>query len=337
MDRSSSSAISRVRTSICVAASLLLVAGCIPTGGFKITPVPVDQSVEERIVQRASGWVSNRIALIDISGILLNAPTPGFLSEGEHAVSFTVEKLNAAAADKRVKAVVLRINSPGGTVTASDILRDEILAFRQRTNKPVIAFFMDVAASGAYYLACAADEIVAQRTCVTGSIGVIMQMVNVSGTLEKIGITTDAITSGPMKDAGSPFRPMRPEERELLQGIVDGFYAQFVDVVDAGRPNLDREAVLKLADGRIYSAEQALENGLVDRIGTLNDAVDTAKRRAGIEKAHVVLYHRPLAWTPNVYAQASRPERTTINLFNVNLPSFWTQTPRFLYIWNPRP
>lgn len=309
---------------------------CAPAGGFKITPVPVDQSVEEQIVERHPGWVSNRIAIIDINGILMNAHEPGLLADGEHPVSFTLEKLAAAAADKRVKGVVLRINSPGGTVTASDILYQEIEAFRKNTKKPVVAFFMDVAASGAYYLACASDEIIAQRSGVTGSIGVIMQMINVSGTMAKIGVTTDAITSGPMKDVGSPFRTMRPEERELLQGIVDGFYQQFVDVVDAGRPGLSRDDVLKIADGRVYSAKQAVEMGLVDRTGTLRDAIEAVKKRAGIEKAHTVIYHRPLAWTPNIYAKAPAMTRPTVNLFNVNLSSFWTATPRFLYIWNLR-
>ena len=309
--------------------------GCSPSGGFKITPVPSDQSLEETIVERHPGWVSDRIAIIDITGILMNARTPGFLSEGEHPVSLTVEKLAAAAADKRVKAIVLRINSPGGTVTASDILHEEISRFRRDTGKPVVAFFMDVAASGAYYLACAADEIIAQRSGVTGSIGVIMQMFDFSGTLAKIGIFSDAITSGPMKDAGSPFRKMRPKERELLQTLVNGFYEQFVDIVDAGRPQLTRDEIVKLADGRVYSASQALEHGLIDRIGTLRDAIASAKKRAGIKAAHTVVYQRPLAWSPNIYAQAASPSPSVVNILGIDLSYIWTNMPRFLYIWNP--
>ena len=110
--------------------------GCGPSGGFKITPVPADQTLREKIVQRDPGWISERIALIEISGILMNAHEPGFFSEGEHPVSLFVEHLAAAAADSRVKAVVLRINSPGGTVTASDILYEEIRAFKKKTGKP---------------------------------------------------------------------------------------------------------------------------------------------------------------------------------------------------------
>ena len=133
--------------------AIVFSVGCSPVGGVKITAVPADQTLQEQIVYRESGWVSDRIAIIDINGILMNAHESGILSAGEHPVSFTVEKLQAAAADSRVKAVVLRINSPGGTVTASDMLYEEIKRFREKTGKPVVAHFLDVAASGGYYLA----------------------------------------------------------------------------------------------------------------------------------------------------------------------------------------
>jgi len=307
---------------------------CTPTGSFKVTAVPADQTLEEQVVARDPGWISERIALLDVSGVLINAAEPGLLSEGEHVVSFIVEKLNKAAADRRVRAVVLRINSPGGTVTASDTIYEELRRFRAVTGKPVVAFFQDVAASGAYYLACAADEIVAQPTSVTGSIGVVMQMVDLSGTMAKLGISTEAITSGPFKDAGSPFRKMKPEERAVFQGLIDDFYNRFVTVVDDGRPALTREQVLKLADGRIYSAEQARQHGLVDRIGTLSDAISIAKERAGIRAAVVVAYRRPLGWTPTIYAACPNGAApAAVNLININLPELWTKRPVFGYIW----
>ncbi len=312
----------------------LIATGCSPSGSFKITAVPQNQTLKERIVFRESGWVSDRIALIDISGILINATEDKLFSEGEHIVSLTVEQLDAAAADPRVKAVVLRINSPGGTVTASDILYEEILAFKKRTGKPVIAHFQDVAASGAYYLACAADEIIAQRTTVTGSIGVIMLMVDVSGSLEFLRIETDAITSGPLKDAGSPFRKMRKEERAVFQSIVDGFYEQFVTVVETGRANLTREEIVTLADGRVYNAQQALSAGLVDKIGTLRFAIQQAKERAKLKRAHTVRYLRPLDWKPNIYAQSPSRTAANINLLQVDFAKTWTSRPNFMYIWN---
>jgi protease IV len=315
-------------------AGWILVTGCTPTGSFKITAVPEDQTLQEKIVYRDPGWVSDRVALIDIGGVLMNAYEPKLLGEGEHVVGLAVEKLNTAANDKRVKAIVLRINSPGGSVTASDILYEEIKAFKKKTGKPVVAYFQDVAASGGYYLACAADEILAERTCITGSIGVIMQMVDFTGTMAKLGIGADAITSGAYKDAGSPLRRMRPEERELFQKLVDGMYQQFVDVVAAGRPKLTREQILALADGRVYSAQQALDAGLVDRISTLEEAINAAKKRAGIKASLTVVYHRPLEWRGNIYAQSPVTGSQTVNLVNIDLPADWTKRPRFMYIWS---
>ncbi len=315
------------------AVSLVCILGCSPPGSFKITTIPPDQTLKERIVERSPGWVSDRLVIIDISGVLTSEAMPTLFAEGEHPVSLAVEKLAAAAKDHRVKAVVLRINSPGGTVTASDTLYQEIKRFRQETGKPVIAFFQDVAASGAYYLACAADDIIAQRTAITGSIGVIMQMVDLSGTMSKLGITADAIKSGPLKDAGSPLRGMRPEERATFQSIVDALYRQFLDVVSAGRPKLTKDNIRKLADGRIYAAEQALEAGLVDRIGTLKDAIEAAKDRAKIEKAHVVIYHRPHVWKSTIYAETPARQPIAVNLFNINVLNYWTNRPRFMYIW----
>jgi len=324
------------RIARCMILPLLLLAGCPAPGGFKITPIPADQTLEEHVVHRDKGFVTNRIAILDISGVLMNTRTRGLLSEGENPVSMFVEKLAAAREDDRVKAVIIRVNSPGGTVTASDTLYQEILAFRKKTGKPVIAFFQDVAASGGYYLSCAADEIMAQRTSVTGSIGVIMQMFNFSGSMAKLGMSADAITSGPHKDTGTPFRPMRPEERELFQKLVDDFYEQFVQAVAAGRPKLTVDQVRTLADGRVYNADQALAAGLIDKIGTLHDAIDEAKKRAQITSALAVAYRRPGDWAPNIHSQAPNPEHAqTLNLFNVTLPDLFTSEPRFMYIWMP--
>ena len=306
--------------------------GCGPVGGYKVTPVPVDQSLQEQVVYRDPGWVTDRIAVIDLNGVLINERESSFFSEGEQPVSLFVEKLNAAAADSRVKAVVLRINSPGGTVTASDAMYQEVLRFREQTKKPVIAYFQDFATSGAYYVACAADVIAAQRTSVTGSIGVVMQMVDFSGSMLKLGITAEAITSGPYKDAGSPFRKMKPEEREVFQYIIDGFYNQFVDVVAAGRPNLAREKIVTMADGRIYTADQAKDAGLVDEITTLRGVIELAKQRAGLKSAVTVLYHRPLEWSPTIYATSPAGQPQAVNLININLPKVWTSRPCFMYI-----
>jgi len=170
---------------------------------------------------------------------------------------------------------------------------------------------------------------------VTGSIGVIMQMVNVAGTLSKIGVETDAIKSGPNKDAGSPFRKMTGEERQLFQGIIDEMYERFVKVVDTGRPKLTTDRVRELADGRVYTAKQALDAGLVDRLGTLRDALAAVKERVGAKRMMVVTYHRPLAWEPNIYAE-HRDRPVNVSIMNLSLPPWWTRPgPAFLYLWQP--
>jgi len=147
-----------------------------------------------------------------------------------------------------VKAVVLRVNSPGGTVTASDIIYRELMLFRERTKVPVVAVMMDVAASGGYYLAMATDAILVHPSTVTGSIGVIMLTVNAKGLLEKVGVEANAITSGPRKDMGSPFRTMTSEEKAIFQGVIDSFYQRFLTVVQEGRPELSADQIKKLAD-----------------------------------------------------------------------------------------
>ncbi|HOA72646.1 MAG TPA: signal peptide peptidase SppA [Phycisphaerae bacterium] len=317
-------------------AAVLVVAGCGPTA-YKITPVPVDRTLDETTIIHEGGWAPPKIVLIDIDGIIMNREKFELLGEGENPVSLFAEKLNKAAKDPSVKGVVLRINSPGGGVTASDLMYNELQVFKQRTEgkRPVVAVLMDVAASGGYYVACGADEIVAHPTTITGSIGVIMQLFSLSGTMNKLGADATAITSGPMKDAGSPFKKLRPEERAIFQSIVDDFYARFVAVVVRGRPNLTEEKVREIADGRIYSAQQALELGLVDRIGSLRDALASVKEKIGADRVRVVMYHRPLGWKPNVYAEnpAGTPQ---VNMVNIQLPrDMVLPEAQFLYLWAP--
>jgi protease IV len=322
---------------LAVAALSVLLAGC-GQGAYKITPVPTDRTLEESVVMDEGGLFPPKIALIEVEGLLMDSPRRSLFSEGENPVSFFVEKLDKAAKDKGVKAVILRINSPGGGVTASDLMYSEVLHFKERTQgkRPVVAMMLDVAASGGYYVACSADEIVACPTTITGSIGVIMQMVNFAGTMAKIGVKADAITSGKMKDAGSPLRELKPEEKEIFQTLVNQFFDQFVRVVATGRPGLDEQKVREIADGRVYSGKQALELGLIDRIGTLRETVAEVKKKIGAKKVRVVDYHRPLGWKPNIYAE-SPATPAQLNLINVTLPEAWPQMePQFMYLWAPQ-
>ena len=186
--------------------------------------------------------------------------------------------LEQAEDDPFVQAIVIRIDSPGGDVVASD----EIYRMLLEVEKPVVVSMGSVAASGGYYIACGADYIVAHPDSLTGSIGVISQFVNAEGLMKKVGVEVVVIASGPAKDIGSPFREMTEEERDLWRGIIDEVYEDFVAVV-AERRGLPLDQVRELADGRVYTGHQALEAGLVDDLGTLEDAIAKAAELGGIE------------------------------------------------------
>jgi protease-4 len=313
----------------------LLVAGCGPGQGFLIKPVPVNEALEETTVSSDPGFlVSNKIVIVDVDGLLFNTRGDGLFGPHDNPVSLFVEKIDKAEKDAQVRAVVLRINSPGGGVTASDIMYRRLAQFKKERKVPVVAAIEDVGASGAYYIACGADTIMAAPTSVTGSIGVIVQTFSLSGTMAKLGIDTKAITSGPMKDMGSPFKPLSADDQKVLQEMVTEFYGRFVDVVAAGRPKMKREDVKKLADGRIYTGAQAAADGLVDTVGDVKDAVTEAKQRAGIKAARVVMYDRPWGYKANVYSAAGLGGGTQINLLNLSMPGLMTWLePQFLYLW----
>ncbi|HVE39713.1 MAG TPA: signal peptide peptidase SppA [Planctomycetota bacterium] len=249
---------------------------------------------------------SAKVALIDVQGILSSDQDDSLFSLRESQVVAFVEKLKLAEADKDVKAVVVRIDSPGGDVTTSDILYNELVSFKSRKKVPVVAAFMGVAASGGYYLASGADAIVAHPTTITGSIGVISLHVSLVGLLDKIGVKVEALKSGANKDMGSPFRTMSEDDRRLLQGLIDQFYARFVAVVTEGRKGRLTEGQVKsLADGRVFTATQALEAKLVDGIGYLDDAVGESKKRAGLGRFKVVMYARRPGRVDNEYSAAT--------------------------------
>jgi protease-4 len=292
------------------------------------TTVLVDD--EDRLLRRTP-----KVAMIDVNGMIMDARRPGLLNSGENPLARFSEALTKARHDKQVRAVVLRINSPGGTVTASDIAYREVMDFRERSGKPVVVLMGGVAASGGYYLACAGDEVIAHPTTVTGSIGVIMQTFNFSEGMRKIGIRSDAITSGPNKKMGSPFEPMPAEHRTLLQGLVNEFYDSFVEVVTASRATLSPADMEWITDGRVVTGAKAAEVGLVDRTGDLRDAFDAAKERAGIMTGRLVKYHRPMEYVGSPYAGAPAPpaQSSTVQL-NFDFASQY-ESIGFYYVWDP--
>ena len=271
----------------------------------------------------------DKILLLDISGMITGEETrSGFINPQTEPslVDQVKEALKKAEDDRRVKAIVLRINSPGGTVTASDIIYHELAGFKERTKRPIIASMLDLGTSGAYYIAQAADQIIAHPTAVTGSIGVIMVQANIQGLLDKIGVQTTEIKSGEKKFMGSPFRPLAPEEQAIFQKAITSMHQQFLSVVAKGRPKLPQKELVNAADGRIFTAQQAKEMGLIDEIGYLSDAIKAAKSAAKLDKARVVLYHRAKDYKSTIYSQ-----RIEINLGEL---AHFT-SPRFMYLWSP--
>ena len=200
-----------------------------------------------------------------------------------------IQNLKRFMETEGIKAVVVRIDSPGGAVAPTQEIYEEIEKLKKK--KPVIASLGSIAASGGYYIASASNQIVANPGTLTGSIGVIMELGNVEELMRKLGVKGYSIKSGPHKDIGSPLRPLSPEGREILQSLVDNVHGQFVRAVAKGRA-MPEAKVREFADGRIYSGEQAKGMGLVDLLGNVEDAIDLAAKRAGIKGAPQVIYAR---------------------------------------------
>ncbi len=292
------------------------------------------QPLEEVVV---SGEGKDKVLVIDVTGIISDRKRKGPLRLGSRPsmVARIKEELKKAKEDDDIKALVLRINSPGGTVTASDIVYHEVKEFKGKRGIKVVACLMGLGTSGGYYVAAAADKIVALPTGVTGSIGVILLKINMEGLMEKIGVQDEIIMSGDKKDTALPFHPLSPEERELLQGIIDNFYQRFVTVVAEARPEADLKNRKELTDGRVFAAQQALELGLVDELGYLEDAIELAKSEAGIEEARVVMYKRPDAYKNNIYSLGDDAPQAA-GFIGSELAGFGRAlNPDFMYLWVP--
>jgi len=244
-----------------------------------------------------------KVLMIDIDGTISSALETGFLAREKSVVARVFERLERAAADPLVKALILRLDTPGGEVTASDIIYHEILRFKERTGRPVVGLMMSVAASGGYYIASACDVIVAHPSSLTGSIGVISIFPSLESLMAKVGVKVNVIKSGPSKDSGSPFREMTEEDRKLFQVIIDEYYEGFLEVVARGRSGKVPAADLRtIADGRIYTAPQALKLGLIDAIGYFDDAFGRARDLAALKSAKLVSYTYFPKTKSNIYA-----------------------------------
>jgi protease IV len=282
------------------------------TSGFSETT----EYIEKVLVD---GPASKKIAVINLDGIIRDE-----LSE---EVRLQIE---TASESSQVKGVILRINSPGGMVSSSDQIHYYLSNLREKTGMPVVAFMQGVAASGGYYSAVACNHIIAEPTAITGSIGVIMNHLVIKDLLEtKLGILPEVLKSGPRKDWPSMYTPMSDEQKDYLnEKLIKPTYERFVELVSEGRSaSLSPDEVRQLADGSIYTAQEALKNGLIDEIGYFESAIKATEELADIQNARVVEYRRPLSWLTSLGAQSHIPSVDS-KLIEKLL------TPQLMYLWD---
>jgi protease-4 len=277
-----------------------------------------------------------KILVIDLNGPIGIDPNPGILKREGNLLSTIYYRLQKASQDPYVKGIILRLDTPGGEGTASDIIYNEILRFKKKTGIPVLALMMGVAASGGYYVACGCDFIMAHPTTITGSIGVIAILPGIKEMLNKIGIEVNVIKSGKMKDAGGPWKDLNQEERDYYQDMVDELYHDFLQVVHRSRKDLlTMEEIKKIADGRVFHAKKALELKLIDAVGYFDDALKKILSLASIRDANVIAYTYHPAKKTNIYANEinrDKPLSLEIKPFENLLPSLKTG---IYYIWLP--
>jgi protease-4 len=275
--------------------------------------------------------------VISVRGMISDAPKKQFIRTRPSMVQEIVSQLRKAEDDPEVKAVLLKIDSPGGSVIASDLIYNEIMAFKQRKEAKVVVAMMGVAASGGYYISLPADFILAHPTTVTGSIGVLFLRPDLTGLMEKIGVDVNVSKTGKNKDMGSPFRQATEEEQKITQDLIDQLADRFLDRIAEHR-KLDPKNLKEISSARIYLAHDALNLGLVDRIGYLDEAVSKAKKLAELpEDAKVVVYRRTKYPDDNLYNTAtSRYEGSGLSIISLDLPgSLAPLQTGFYYLWHP--
>jgi len=283
------------------------------------------------------GSATPKVLVIQANGTIDVGPSKGLLRDRPGMVPDIVAQLKLAEKDDDIGAVIVKINSPGGTVTASDVLYHEFQSYKDKTGNKMVAVLMGVAASGGYYIALPADRIVAHPTTLTGSVGVIFLQPKVEGLMEKIGVGVDVSKSGDKKDMGSPFRASTPEEMRLIQDLTDRLGQRFVDLVTRHR-QVTPEALAQIRSARIFLADEARQMGLVDQIGYVEDAIQSAKTLAGLpDDAKVVTYRRAEFPDDNVYNAVGTKSRVTEpDLIHIDLMGSMDELGSgFFYIWPP--
>lgn len=319
----------RVLSILCLSAAAIWLAGC----AFVNVNLPTGKGpLEERVVE---GKGDSKILIVDITGVISGkARKAGLMGKRPPLPARIHEELTMAASDPLIAGIILRIDSPGGTVAASDNIYHEVMEFRHKTKKPVYASITGIGASGGYYVACAAEKINVHPAAITGSIGVIAMQLNVEGLMKKLGITDKTYKTGANKAMFSPFRADTPDQQKIIQALLDGFHKRFVDIVFAARAKkLSRSALESLADGRPYTAEQARNNGLVDAVAYLGETIEAMQQELGIDQARVIRYVRPGGHAGGIYSMSN----SSVNLVSLDTGALADmEGPEFLYIWPGR-
>ncbi len=245
-----------------------------------------DEDWEQVVYREGTG---DEIALIDIAGVIIATPPGTYAYEEIYNHEILLDQLEEAFSNDDIKAVILRLNSPGGGVAECDEILQEIVKHQKDHDKPLVVYMDEIAASGAYLISAPADIIMANRHTLTGAIGVIISTINVYELAEEWGIKQESFKSGPYKDMLNPLQEVEEEEREIMQELVDESFAFLIDSIVEQR-EMERDDLLKLADGRIFSGFQAQDKGLVDELGTMDDAIESAGKLAQTEDPEVIHY-----------------------------------------------
>jgi len=347
----------------CVIALSLMLSACI-----YLVP-PTSDLLRETVIKPAdSRWTSEKALMITVNGMITDFSSNRlFYSQSNTAVQIR-RRLDLALTDSSIHGIILRVNSPGGTVTASDIIYKAILNFKKKFKKehgreiPVIAMFTSIAASGGYYIACAADEIVAHRSAITGSVGVIFQSYNLEKLFDMIGVGPVTFALGDKKDIMSPYRAMTAEERNIILEMVLESRLDFLKIVKKGRGDRIKPALLKklnayldtggktkgviakkdvltgsALDSRILSARVAKENGLVDTVGDFDKAIEVLKGKTKLKDIYVVTYDKLYRRTSDVYAKSGNivPATELSSAANLLKELIKGNRPGLYYLWNP--
>ncbi len=312
--------------------SVWLLPGCT---AFKVNILTSEKKALKEVTLEGSG--PEKVLIIPVTGVITLAGRKSLIGRREGTVAEVVARLNKAQKDSRVKAVVLKIDSPGGTVTASDALYHEIQRFRKRTGTKIVAAMMAMGTSGGYYVALPADFILAHPTTITGSVGVVFLQPKAVGLMKKIGLEVTVSKSGKEKDMGSPFRRDTEAERRIFQNLTETLAHRFLQLVARHR-HLDEKTLGRIATARIYLAPAARDLGLVDAIGYLPDALARARQLAGLDAdSRVIVYRRRKTPADSIYTNAEarhdgQPAGALEQGFSALLP---TLQPGFYYLWLP--